>query len=293
MVQAVFISTLLLLFYDWSLMLSLEVKYIWRATWNYTKVLYLLARYAPFVSLSLQLRNQFAPNPSPGSCEKSIQAACWVSLVGMNMAEVILFIRTYAVWNKDKRVGIGLAGLWVVCQVPSVVIAERFLASLNFIPNPLPGIVQGCVTPVASKLVSLDWVVFSVMEGVVLVLMIVSALRTYRQNISNLLNVIYVDGIRFYAFMFCATIVNVLITWLLPIAFIAVGSSLEVVIHSNLVCRLVLGLREAGHSTGDVSNAFELSELPNNDTVVFAHMDQHQRESAWVDLEARAGPSNS
>lgn len=99
------------------------------------------------------------------------------------------------------------------------------------------------------------------------------------------------------------------------IAFIAVGSrsgypipfpmkppfnsfcffpySLEVVVHSNLVCRLVLGLREAGHSAGDVSNAFELSELPNNDTVVFAHMDQHQRESAWVDLEARAGPSNS
>jgi len=45
--------------YDWLLVLDREVNYIWRASWNYTKVLYLLTRYAPFVSIALLLRSEF------------------------------------------------------------------------------------------------------------------------------------------------------------------------------------------------------------------------------------------
>ena len=45
--------------YDWLLILPQEVKYIWCASWNYTKVLYLVARYAPFISVSLMIRSEF------------------------------------------------------------------------------------------------------------------------------------------------------------------------------------------------------------------------------------------
>ena len=44
---------------------------------------------------------------------------------------VILAVRTYAVWNKDKRVGIGLALLLVLLQVPNGIIAERFLNGID------------------------------------------------------------------------------------------------------------------------------------------------------------------
>jgi len=46
-------------FYDWLLVLPKEVTYIWRASWNYTKVLYLLTRYTPFASTALMLRSEF------------------------------------------------------------------------------------------------------------------------------------------------------------------------------------------------------------------------------------------
>ena len=55
----------------------------------------------------------------------------------------------------------------------------------------------------------------------------------------------------------------------------------------------MVGLREAGHSPGRKSDAFELSEMPNDDTVVFARVNQRavSSESTWMDVEVRAGPS--
>ena len=69
--------------------------------------------------------------------------------------------------------------------------------------------------------------------------------------------------------------------------------SLEIVLHSNLACRLVVGLREAGRSPQLTSDAFELSELTNDDTVVFAH-GRRRSESSWMRVELeqpQAGPS--
>jgi hypothetical protein len=44
---------------------------------------------------------------------------------------VVLAVRTYAVWNKDKRVGIGLALLLVVCLIPGGVIVKKFLTTIH------------------------------------------------------------------------------------------------------------------------------------------------------------------
>jgi len=104
---------------------------------------------------------------------------------------VVLAIRTYAVWNKDKRVGIGLALLLGACQIPNAIIAERFIKGIErgyrfdssfFFPrsaympasaktallvvqNPYPEIYRGCMATRATRLIFVNWVVFIVMEG--------------------------------------------------------------------------------------------------------------------------------
>jgi len=93
---------------------------------------------------------------------------------------------------------------------------------------------------------------------------------------------------------FFVTLANILITWLLPVDFIGVGSSIEIVLHSNLACRLVVGLREAGRLSGLCkSQALELTELTNNTTAVFAHTNPSivSSNDAWRDPEVREGPS--
>lgn len=95
---------------------------------------------------------------------------------------VILAIRTYAVWNKDKRVGIGLALLWAIIQIPNGIVAEQFLDVIDcahrfdsslrvlktfhlVIHNPYPDIFRGCLALSATKLIFVNWVLFTVMEG--------------------------------------------------------------------------------------------------------------------------------
>ena len=132
--------------------------------------------------------------------------------------------------------------------------------------------------------------------------------------------------------MFCVTLVNVLITLLLPVRghpksrfmepsnrvyhpdrlhrywvlvrifhtisyglpsnLLLFTHSIEIVLHSNLACRLVVGIREAGKSSVHRSDAFELSDIPD-DTVVFARVNRRvpSDESSWVDVEAHWGSS--
>ena len=45
-------------FYDRLLILPREAKHIWNASWNWTKVLYFLTRYIPFVTVASMLRSE-------------------------------------------------------------------------------------------------------------------------------------------------------------------------------------------------------------------------------------------
>jgi len=114
--------------------------------------------------------------------------------------------------------------------------------------------------------------------------MIISAVKTDRGYTSNLMNVIYRDGIRFYLYVFCATLTNILITLLLPMHFVVVGSSFEVVLHSTLVCRLMIGLREASQSFGNKSEPFELSKVTRTDALEFAR--RPSGDNTYIDPEA-------
>ncbi|KAF9785187.1 hypothetical protein BJ322DRAFT_815113 [Thelephora terrestris] len=292
--------------YDWLLMLPQEVKYIWRASWNWTKILYIFIRYLSFASLSLLIRtlvmaaelivinifplDQFALGPTPDSCKKALQAACWAGILGMDLTEIVLAIRTYAVWNKDKRVGFGLALLLIACQIPNTIFVERFIEVINFIDNPFPETYRGCLAVSGTNIIYVNWVLFIILEGVVLVLMVISAMRTYRKNTSDFLNVIYLHGMRFYLYMFLVTVANILITVLMPIEFVGVGSSLEIVLHSNLACRLVIGIREASRVATHKLETFELSGARGSVSFTFAQAD---REGGLADLEACTEPPRS
>jgi len=288
-VEKLLVSAAMIQLYDWLLTLPQEARYIWRASWNWSKVLYLLTRYIPFASISLQLRNQFAWNPTPDSCKMTLHASTWLALIGFDLAEIVLAVRTYAVWKRDKRVGIGLALLVGLYQIPNVIVLDDFIRGAGYVQNPYPEIYRGCAYTQARRILFANWIIFTIGEGVVLGLMIISAVKTHREYRSNLMMVVYRDGIRFYLYIFCATLANILTTLLLPIDFVGVGSNMEVVLHSVLACRLMIGIREAGRSLGRKLETFESPEVPRNNTLEFAP--RPSGENASMELESWAGPS--
>jgi len=111
--------------------------------------------------------------------------------LGLLFAIVVLALRTYAVWNKDKRIGIGLALLLALFQIPNGIILNRFIQGIGceyriaslFFPHstavpargakPFPPVVQnqypelyrGCAFTKSTRLIFADWVVIAIVEG--------------------------------------------------------------------------------------------------------------------------------
>jgi len=108
----------------------------------------------------------------------------------LSTVTVVLIVRTYAVWNRDKRVGIGLALLFILCQTPMGIISEKwigaahrgycvdssfFLCSTSVPPsakpfplaiqNPYPEIFRGCFYGDGTRLIFVNWVIIVIEEG--------------------------------------------------------------------------------------------------------------------------------
>ena len=69
------------------------------------------------------------------------------------------------------------------------------------------------------------------------------------------------------------------------------SQSIETVLHSTLVCRLMIGIREANQSSGYRLETFELSQVPHHTTLEFAR--RPLDENPWMDPEVSAGPSKA
>ena len=140
----------------------------------------------------------------------------------------------------------------------------------------------------------------------------------------------FLPGIRFYLYIFCATLANLLVTLLLPVRGCSksrpmrpvdhgyasrltllvseqclhapyhfrrndhltppfFSRSLEIVLHSILACRLMIGIREASH--GHKPETFELSAVPRSRTVEFVL--SPSGENLRTDPEIYVGPSKA
>jgi hypothetical protein len=151
------------------LTLPQEVSLIWSARWNLIKVLFLLTRYLPFVDLGIVLHcecfllvlfvgtdltsvtDRFQQHPDAGTCYllTATKASSWLFVVITSLAEsqclsviicvsvvlirylppVMLTVRTWAVWNRDRRLSIGLPIFFVLCWAPMIKIIDMFLKS--------------------------------------------------------------------------------------------------------------------------------------------------------------------
>jgi hypothetical protein len=154
-----------------------------------------LARYIPLVSLYFLLHDQVFPDNTAEACSWSFHLATWLVTIGMYFAEVILAVRTWAVWRKDRRVGLVLAALLIATIIVGCICIRTFLDTLEFGPAPYPGF-RGCfITVSGSSLLYVAFIAVGSVEIVILVLMSISAFRSYRSgNTSELSNVIHRDG---------------------------------------------------------------------------------------------------
>ncbi|EMD33696.1 hypothetical protein CERSUDRAFT_67843 [Gelatoporia subvermispora B] len=187
-----------------------KITLVWPSRWNYTKVLYILNRYSPFVdtALALQCLQEAIPK------------------------RFILLVRTYALWNCNKYILVMLSAIFA-----NAVDADA--AIMRY---------EGCV-PINAQGLWFNFLLNMIIEFVVIALTLlrrfVSAFST--RTHSPMLKVLYRDGILFYLAMLAMSIMNICLILTAPPAISPMMQIPLRVVYSTLCSRALLNLRKAAH----------------------------------------------
>jgi len=242
-----FIVSPAIMIYDWFLCLSDEVQLVWFSPWSYTKVLFFLVRYLPFVSIYFDLHNQLLLNVTPQQCEWTFPTLMWIMTLSMNFAVVVLAIRTWAVFRRDRVVGAVLLVSMITAFVLACYYNWKFNHTLTFADPPYNPGFRGCFVTHASTVLRVDFIASAALEFIALCLMALSAFRAYKVGDRNQLStVLHRDGIIYYIFLLGASIANVSVMSAAPADLEFMMIPVCGALYTVLTSRIVLNIRNVG-----------------------------------------------
>jgi len=220
------------------------VKFIWFSKWNCTKILFLSIRFISFLFMFVTIYAQITPDISVEVCKVMIPAQSWLITFLVFFSEVALTIRTWAMWNRNQVVGIGLLAFTLASIVVQCIFAKTFISSFEYAHSPYSEF-RGCLLTRAIKSLWKNYVVLTVFEIIVFVLVAISAFRAYRYGSpQRLMYIIHRDGILFYIYLLCLTAINLVDTIVFPNELMTVLTPLQGCMYSVFVARIVLNIRE-------------------------------------------------
>jgi len=154
-------------------------------------------------------------------------------------------MRTYAVWEKSKRIAWSLTAVLLVIGISALVFIAKSFRDVHFKPSPAPIILPGCFLVQANRLIWLDFFVLTLFETLILGLTLYKIIRDWKDRGSDLAGIIYRDGIAFYVFLLVITIVTMITLNVVPDALALSLTHIHRVLHATLTGRIILNLRAA------------------------------------------------
>ncbi|KAF9442950.1 hypothetical protein P691DRAFT_779143, partial [Macrolepiota fuliginosa MF-IS2] len=240
------IASMVIMIFDWLLTFEMEVSYIWKAPWNVMKILYILSRYTPFVDVTILVFFESGDGLTVETCRKLYLCAAGMYYVGMGIASLIFTLRTWVVWDRDRNFGISLTVFYSVSWLIILVPFALYLRTMVYTPSPIPRLF-GCIPQSPSTLFSVSFAVGVVFDTVMLLLMVIRAFISYRSGTgSDMMRLIYRDGIIYYGCVFILSFLNFFILLKLPKDYADLLLTTERVLHSVMSCRVILHIRQQG-----------------------------------------------
>jgi len=201
-------------------------------------------------------------NVSAETCKRTSRAEIWLVVLQIVLAEGVLSIRTWAVWRKNKAIGVILVALAGGHLLSQCILVSRFANRIEFSPPPYSGF-RGCLPMKAPVALWANYAVMIAVETTVLALMVISAFQSYRiGNESEIWRIIHRDGIIFYIYLLCFTIANLAAIVTLPLDTMDLLSPLQVILYAVLTSRIVLGIREVSGRGSQIELHNDCEEPP-------------------------------
>jgi len=236
--SGIVVASTALIFYDWFLTSADEFDFLWGRRITYTRILFILARYPALAGAIVYL--------FPLTDTLNEVTTC-LSVVTILSSELILAMRTWAIWGRSRAILVFLIVLLIACAVPAIVVVVQDMVTAVVVPTVTLSGVPRCQILVDTIQYAwlVPYIVIMVFEAVVLGLTLYKILRIH-QGVpkpwrSTLLDVLWIDGVMYFIFMLLLGILNVgLVLNVSDPRLRAGGSQLQTVFHSALSTRVAL-----------------------------------------------------
>jgi len=238
--SGIVVASTALIFYDWLLTSADEFDFLWRPgrRITYTRVLFILARYPALAGAIVYL--------FPLTDTLNEVTTC-LSVVTILSSELILAMRTWAIWGRSRAILVFLIVLLIACAVPAIVVVVQDMVTAVVVPTVILSGVPHCqiLVDTVQDAWLVPYIVIMVFEAVVLGLTLYKVLRIHqgipKQWRSTLLDILWIDGVMYFIFMLLLGILNVgLVLNVSDPRLRAGGSQLQTVFHSALSTRVAL-----------------------------------------------------
>lgn len=271
------LASVVALAYDVIITLPEEVEHVWRGKWRWTTLLYFVNRYVVGIEQVLWLIFGIVPNISYRYCLGVVYLDALSPAFSIMPAQLILIMRTIALWQKDRRIAIGLVSVLVLADLVIIVCTIIVAASLKFQEQPIVQSILGCNGDYVSVSITASLPAYSslmVFDTIVFIATMIATIKNFRTGNSRLLTVLYRDGITYYAFVLAAGIANLVFFVSLPSdrqglrgAALPMLRSAMSIIASRIVLNVRSVVREGTQmpelqSESDVLKSWKLVSLP-------------------------------
>ncbi|KAG2132904.1 uncharacterized protein EDB93DRAFT_890777 [Suillus bovinus] len=208
----IYMSMTTLWAYDYAYLSHEEWKFLRQARWTKVKALYIVTRYLPFFLITIYLCLNFTPNENPNKCRILINIYSSLSQISLICSECFFMLRTYALWNNNRIVLVGMLTTAFAMVVTSISIRFIIISTSYVTISGIPG----CSWSSSGVLYYTSFVFLLVFQLGLVSLTLTRAIQSWRSAKSPLQAILAKHNIFYYACGLFFSAANVLMPVLFP-----------------------------------------------------------------------------
>jgi len=242
------LAAFVMMVYDHLITFSDELQYVWKQPLSGATVLFAINRYITPLKFVVEIAAFDSPTWSKNNsaCQHFVRYEGGATLALIAICEIIMMLRVYAIWGRDRRI-LGVLGFLWITQVAFCAMAMVFTQR-----TPLPPALVGCILTGDSHKSSYFtpfWVMPLITDSAIFFLTVWRTQRYLRRTEGEmrLLRVLQRDGALYFLCIFSANLVYVILYLSAPEDLKAFGAGFSHIITCVMISRLVINLRSHVH----------------------------------------------
>ncbi|KAF9524800.1 hypothetical protein CPB83DRAFT_909691 [Crepidotus variabilis] len=293
------LAALVLVVYDYLLTFSDEVELVWQGRFTFGTVLFALCRYLPFIDIPVSIPlYMYANGITAAGCHNLFVASVSCQYVGIAVAQTILILRTFALWQRNIYIVIGLGVSFLTSTLFALYTTVVFMVGTTAIkPSGMP-----CTVDHVGEGLMAGFITLLAIETSVVVLTVVRATYHLHRSNSSWVYQMYLRGILYFFFTFAVTLLSLFCLYFAPVQLKLILMDIQRAFHSILCSRIIfLILSQRKHKSQVVSISTCREDLEETTSGLsygvgargIPHLSENFLGRSFVALDTLAGPDET